>query len=325
MSGAREQVTRLLALVPYLQSHDDVPLKKVADDFGVSTAQIVKDLRVLYMCGLPGLYGGQMIDIDFEAFENDPDGVVRIGNADYLSRPLRLDGSEAAALTVALQALLEATPEEATREVVNRVLGKLEEANAGAQVPVGVVGGAVPRNAATVTLLEDAIAHDRQVRLTYFVPTRDETTTRVVDPLAVLERDGRAYLDAWCHLADDRRLFRVDRIDAAEPLDSPRAAPPVEPRDLAEGLFEPSSEDTVAVLRLRPTARWMADYYPVESSRELGEGALEVRLAVGDPRWLVKLVASQAPGARVVEPAEYAAMVTRSVRAALALYDNGVR
>ena len=324
MSGAKEQVTRLLALVPYLQSHDDVPLRKVADDFGVSTAQIVKDLRVLYMCGLPGLYGGQMIDIDFEAFENDPDGVVRIDNADYLSRPLRLAGSEAAALTVALQALLESTPEQATREVVESVLGKLEEANAGAQVPAGVVGVPTGRDDGTRRTLADAIAADRQVRMDYFVPTRDETTSRVVDPLALLERDGRGYLDAWFHLADDRRLFRLDRIDAVETLDTPRAAPEVEPRDLAEGLFAPSPDDVVATLRLEPAGRWMADYYPVESTRELPDGALEVRLAVGDPRWLVQVVVSQSPDVRILEPVEYAALVARSARAALSLYGDGV-
>ena len=33
----------------------------------------MKDLRVLWYCGLPGLSGGSMIDIDFESFEDDPD------------------------------------------------------------------------------------------------------------------------------------------------------------------------------------------------------------------------------------------------------------
>ena len=39
MSGAREQVSRLLALVPYLQSRDNVSLTQVAADFGVQPDQ----------------------------------------------------------------------------------------------------------------------------------------------------------------------------------------------------------------------------------------------------------------------------------------------
>ena len=101
MSGAREQVSRLLALVPYLQSRGDVSLTQVAADFDVTPDQIRKDLGVLWMCGLPGLTPDKMIDVDFEAIEDDPDGVVRIENAEYLARPVRLGSSEASALIVA--------------------------------------------------------------------------------------------------------------------------------------------------------------------------------------------------------------------------------
>ena len=72
--------------------------------------QICKDLKVLWMCGLPGLTPDKMIDVDFEAIEDDPDGVVRIDNADYLARPVRLGSSEASALIVALRALREGSP-----------------------------------------------------------------------------------------------------------------------------------------------------------------------------------------------------------------------
>ena len=134
MSGAREQVSRLLALAPYLQVRTDVSLSQVAADFGVTPEQIRKDLGVLWMCGLPGLTPDKMIDVDFEAIEEDPEGVVRIDNADFLARPVRLGSSEASALIVALRALREGSTS-SSHEVIDRCLVKLEEAAATGTAP----------------------------------------------------------------------------------------------------------------------------------------------------------------------------------------------
>ena len=49
-------------------------------------------------------------------------------------------------------------------------------------------------------------------RLTYFVPSRDEESERVVDPRGIVSAHGFTYLDAWCHSAEAPRLFRLDRI-----------------------------------------------------------------------------------------------------------------
>lgn len=323
MSGAREQVSRLLALVPYLQTRTNVSLAQVAADFGVRPDQIMKDLKVLWMCGLPGLTPDKMIDVDFEAIEDDPDGVVRIDNADFLSRPVRLGSSEASALIVALRALREGSPE-SSHEVIDRCLVKLEEATATGQAPppVEVHLRQSPLTVRNTGLLEEAIRSNRQARIDYYVPTRDETTTRTVDPLELLTSDGHDYLDAWCHLAQARRLFRLDRMHSVQIVDEPREQhDDLAPRDLSEGLFEPGPEDVEAVLQLERYARWVADYYPVDSVEELGEGRLEARLRVGDPRWLVRLALRVAPGLTVVEPAEVSAEVVRTARATLALYD----
>ena len=302
--GSREQVTRLLALAPYLQTRGEVALQEVAADFGVTPAQVLKDLRVLYLCGLPGYGPGDLIDINVEALEDDPDGLVRVDNADFLARPLRLGSNEASALIVALHALLDASPA-GSREVVERTLAKLEEAAAAGSPPL--VGVHLPRPAPAVegaaATLEAAIAGDRQARLDYYVPTRDETTRRVVDPIAVLRREGRAYLDAWCHLAEDRRLFRIDRITGLEVLDAPRVAHDLEPRDLSEGLFEAGPDDLRARLLLSPEMRWFAEYYPVISTEEAEGGGLEVTLAVSDERWLLRLALRFGHGLTVLEPA----------------------
>ena len=82
------------------------PLVLVVEDHP-DAAQMLKDLRVLYMCGLPGYGPGELIDINVEAIEDDPDGLVRVDNAEFLARPLRLGSNEASALIVALHALLD--------------------------------------------------------------------------------------------------------------------------------------------------------------------------------------------------------------------------
>lgn len=323
MSNARDQVARMLALVPYLQRGEGVPLRRLADEFGITPDQMRRDLSALWMCGLPGLGGGDLIEMDYEAFENDPDGLVRIENADYLDRPLRLGSTEASALMVGLLALRESGTTEA-REVVDRVLAKLETAAADG-APVTIAAHATPRDvdvSGTRTVLAEALEGDRQVRITYYVPSRDETTERDVDPLELLEQDGHAYLDAWCHLVDGRRLFRVDRIDSVEVLDRPRAHAHEPPRDLDAGLFEPGPDARRARLRLAPGARWVVDYHPVEAVDPLPDGAAEVVLPYGDPRWLVRLVLSLAPAAEVLEPPELAAQVQESAASALALYGD---
>ncbi len=321
-SGARAQVGRLLALVPWIQARREVSLEEAAAEFGVKPAQIVKDLKVLWFCGLPGLGMGDLIEVDMDALEGE--GVIRVSNADYLTRPLRLDSGEASALIVALRALRETAGDD-VRPVVDRTLAKLEAAAGDGAAAAAHVDVRLPaQDAAVAALREDlarAVADGRQVKLDYYVPARDETTERVVDPLQLVSAEGHEYLDAWCHVSEGQRLFRLDRVSGAAVLDSPaQEHPDVAPRDLGEGLFQPSPEDTLATLLLEPEARWVAEYYPVEAEEEAGEGRLRVRLRVATPEWLVRLMLRLGAAARVEEPAGLADQVAAAARDALANY-----
>ena len=312
-SGARDQVARLLALVPYIQARREVGLAQAAADFGVGEAQIVKDLNVLWFCGLPGLGMGDLIDVDMDALEGE--GVIRLSNAEYLSRPLRLDSSEASALIVALRALRDGSDDD-VRPIVDRTLGKLEAAAGDGAALAAQVDIRIDRRTGELNRLRDRLARAvddrRQVRLDYYVPTRDESTERVVDPLRVVDADGHTYLEAYCHLAEDQRLFRLDRISSAEVLESPvEEHPDLEPRDLADGIFQPSTDDLLVTLRLEPSARWVAEYYPVEETRAARGGGLTVRLRVGNPAWLVRLMLRLGASGELVDPPELAADVRR--------------
>lgn len=329
-SGAKEQVARLLTLVPYLNARGGVRLDEAARDLGVPARQLVKDLRVLFLCGLPGGYPDDLIDVDLDALmAPGGDRVIRVANADYLSRPLRLSTTEATALIVALRALRGGAVSEAAAEVVDRVLAKLEQAAAdGADagpVDLAVEVPTEPREreeAARKALLQQALSSGRQLRISYFVPSRDEESERVVDPRGLVTHAGSDYLDAYCHSAEAPRLFRLDRIREATVLDTPIATEPTGPRDLVAGLFAPGEDLTVATLRLAPAARWVTEYYPMLDVRPLADGALEMDLQIADPRWLTRLVLRLAPDATVLAPREVAEDVARAAREALGHYGS---
>lgn len=318
-ANAQNQVERMLALVPYLRDRDGIAVDQVARDFGVKPAQIVKDLKVLWFCGLPNSVSGDMIDIDMEAL--DGEGVVKLSNADYLTRPLRLAPHEALALMVALRALREVSaPGE--RDVVDRALKKIEAATG----DIGERAAAVdihidPVDTQIRIVVEQALRDGKRLAITYYTPSRDATTDREVDPMRLIFFEGHSYLEAWCLKAEEVRMFRLDRMRSAAILDQ-TATPPADAQraDLSNGLFQPDESDPTAVLELEPQARWVADYYPVESVEELGDGRLRVRLRFSNNGWLERLVLRLGGLAKLLEPHELGEDVQARASAALRNY-----
>jgi len=320
-TGARDQVARLLTLVPLLHARDEMAVEEAAAALGTTPAQVVKDLKVLLMCGLPGGMPDDLIDVDLDALEDGGDGVIHVRNADYLAHPVRLSPTEATALVVALRAVRDTAGPDA-RDVVDRALAKLEQAAAeGAAYRQVEVAADVPTHDRTRSALEEAVRSRRQVRMSYFVPKRDERTERVVDPLQVATVRGADYLEAFCHQAGARRVFRLDRIDALEVLEAPVEHPDERPSDLSASLFEAPEGSQLVTLSLSADGRWVTEYYPVEAVREVGDdGSLEVDLLVSDLRWLEQLVLRLAPSASVREPARVRERALGSARRALDLY-----
>jgi proteasome accessory factor C len=312
-----DRLPRLLALVPYLMSHPGAQVPEVAKLFGLTEKQLVDDLQLVWMCGLPGHTPGDLIDVSWDG------GEILIDNAETIARPLRLGIDEASALLVALRMLAE-LPEFAEGDALARVIAKLERAaGEGASAVSSQVAfelDAAPDALATVT---DALRKGRRVSLRYYVPGRDEITPREVDPTRLVMVDGRSYLEGWCYRADGMRLFRLDRMIGVTMLEV-AADPPeeAEPIDVTEGVFRPSPTDELVELELTAGGRWVAEYYPCEEVAELGEGRLRVALCARDQSWLVRLALRLGDGGRVVSPASLAARVHDQAKAALSRYES---
>ncbi|MDL5158177.1 helix-turn-helix transcriptional regulator [Actinomycetospora termitidis] len=317
--GVAERLPRLLTLVPWLLARPGVPVAEAAAEFGITEAQLRRDLELLWMCGLPGYGPGDLVDLSFEG-----DTITVVYDAG-LSRPLRLSGPEAATLAVALRALADA-PGVADTDAVYRALAKIEEASGRSEAPdtVAVGLGRSPGNARAEALVRDAVARHRALRLTYYSASRDAVGRRDVDPMRLLLVDGSTYLEAWCRRAEGVRMFRLDRVDDAEVLDEP-SHPPSDAvgRDVpadASGLLTPDDEQRLAALRLAPEARWVAEYYPMEDVVADDDGSARVQMRYGDRAWMVRLLLGLGDAVEVLWPADLAVARAERAREALAAY-----
>ncbi|WP_424531935.1 helix-turn-helix transcriptional regulator [Sphaerisporangium viridialbum] len=312
-----DRLPRLLALVPYLMSHPGAQVPEVAKLFGLTEKQLVDDLQLVWMCGLPGHTPGDLIDVSWDG------GEILIDNAETIARPLRLGIDEASALLVALRMLAE-LPEFEQGDVLARVIAKLEgaagEGAAAVSSQVAFELDAAPDAMATVRA---ALRAGRRLSLRYYVPGRDEITPREVDPTRLVMADGRSYLEGWCYRADGMRLFRLDRMVGVDMLDV-AADPPAgaEPIDVTDGVFRPSPTDELVELELTPSGRWVAEYYPCEEVTELGEGRLRVTLRARDQGWLVRLALRLGDAGRVISPVSLIDRVREEASAALARYES---
>jgi proteasome accessory factor C len=282
-------VARLLAIIPWIAAHDGPTIDEVCERFAVTRAQLGDDLARLMLVGVPPYTPDTLIDVTIDGDR------VWLRFADVFARPLHLTPEQGLAL-VAAGAASRGLPGGDDDGPLTTALAKLAD-----------VLGIDPDEAVSVTLgetrpgvleaLRTAVGAHRRVRLDYYTYGRDERTRREVDPRAVVAHDGAWYLRGWCHLAEDERSFRVDRVVDVEVLDetfTPAPTSGAEPFAIGDDVAR-------VTLDLAPAARWVAETYPVDEVTERADGTLRVRMAVTATPWLERLLVRLGGDARVVD------------------------
>lgn len=314
---ASDRLVRMLGMVAYLERHGGVPVEELAEQFHVSRSQVIDDVDTLWVTGTPGYWPHDLIDFDAAALE---EGVVRVTQSRGMTRPLRLGTREAVALIAALRAMQEALgagldPERAS--VLAAVLDKLTAATGEAATAVDV-RLAAEGDPEILTAISAALHTARRLRLRY-VNAADVAGEREVDPIRLVSGDAHTYLLGWCWRAGAERLFRVDRVLAAEVLDVPVADHASSGHD---DVFHPAEDAEIVTLVLASRARWVAETVPVEEVRNRDDGDFEVDLRVADPAWLQHLLLQVATDVREVRPDAVGTQVARVARAAIAAYEG---
>ncbi|MCP4226499.1 MAG: WYL domain-containing protein [Actinomycetia bacterium] len=287
---APDRMRRVLAVVPWIVANPGQKVAHVATRFGLSEKELLGDLNVVFMVGLPPYSPDALVDVQI-----DDEGRVTIQLADFLSRPLRLPPEQGLALLASSDGLL-SIPGTDPEGALARALKKLGQAlGVGADEALEVHLG--DAEATMLDQLREAARSGREANLVYYSYGRDERTERTVDPWRVFADAGSWYLNAWCHRARGERIFRLDRIERLEVLDSLAANRPVDGGDRAV-VFQPRDDDPRITVALSPEAFWVADYYPVEVlSRSATE--MVVDIVVSAVPWLERLLIRLGPEVEV--------------------------
>ncbi|GGC54225.1 YafY family transcriptional regulator [Hoyosella rhizosphaerae] len=315
MSGSRlsNQLVRLLNLVPYVKANPGISKAALAAELGVTEKELVRELNLLWMCGLPGYGPGDLIDLSFDG------ETVSVVYTAGMERPLRLTSPEATALLVALRALLD-QPGMADPAAVQRAIAKIEAAAGIAAKAVAPATTNVVEDA-QYSVVREAVQQQKAVQLRYYSASRDALTDRVVDPIRLMLVDDHTYLQAWCRMAEAVRLFRLDRIENADITGEPAQISDRVRSEVVDGLFSDADDMRVAVLEIDPSAAWFMDYYPVENpQRDDDTGWIRGEMTYASTEWMARLLLGFGGGIRVLSPPELVEAIHSRAHAALVRY-----
>ena len=313
--SAGSRLARLLTLVPWLMAHDGVTIQETAAHFGVTEADLERDLWLLVVSGLPGHGPDQLVDIDFW-----DDGVIHVLDPQTLDRPLRLTPEEAVTLLISLRTLAQ-VPGIEDRMALHGAMAKIESA-LGETYDSGSVPDIDLRVSSDVgRIIDEALLSTAGLHITYLSGTRDDVTSRLIAPLQVDVVDGVAYLEAWCSMAEGVRTFRLDRIIAAEAAERP-SIPEQESR--VTDLPRRQSASEWAIIAVDASDRWIADVHSGATVEGLDDqGRTLIRLPLHSQEWGVGLVLGMGGSATVVSPPELVtAVAARAASAAAAHPDD---
>ena len=159
-------------------------------------------------------------------------------------------------------------------------------------VTLSVVPPVTPPDSGVVSGLAGAVGDRQRVRLRYR-SVRHEETSRVVEPYAVLQREGRWHLFGHCHLRRGARLFRLDRMLEAEVLDETfeRPAELDAPEAMLEAVANAHGPWKVEVLLQTSMERAREGVTPMLASLEETEGGVLMRCTTSNLNGMARVVA----------------------------------
>lgn len=311
--SALNRTARALDLIPYVMDNSGISIEQLAKDFNIAPKEILKDLNLLFVCGLPGYTPLELIDLSFET------GFVSVIDPQSLDRPRKLSRRELISLILSLDGLALSRPEgdqlgieiELLRQKISAVIADGDLAFASNQ-------GTLERSP-FLEMIEMALVKHLLLEFIYLSANKDEKRTRVVEPSYLYFENGQIYLHGYCFESKGDRTFRLDRITSARVLTQAESdllslgrAEPVPPLDFADSpitleitaLARNFLEENAAILRVASTSATCTT----------------AEISITDPEWLIRTCLGYGDAIQILAPERLRLLLEERTQETLAGY-----
>ncbi len=302
VENAALRAIRLLDLVPYIVAHPGISITELAKVFSISRDEVLKDLNLLFLCGLPGYTPLELIDISF-----DEESVV-IRDPQNLAAPRNLNESEALIARIALAALEESTPKtSAAYPQIIALREKIAEAFS-SSIPASAITFTLDKERATLEAIENAIKQELDLEMTYNNVTKDSSSRRSITPISIIAEDKRTLVSAYCHSAKALRTFHLAQISEVSTKDRSTRT------DLER--LEDSRGSSAEVIIKSGDSRFVSEN--ASSLKEISKSCYQIDIF--QPEWIVRSVLAGADSLELAKPLELRAEIAERANRALLAY-----
>lgn len=198
------RIDRLFSILTLLQSRKYVTAEKIAEKFDMSVRTVYRDIKALGESGIP------------ISFEPQKGYFVMHG---YFLPPVAFSNEEANALLLT-EVLVHGFADKSIRthytSALNKVKTVLRSAQKdGVEALTNTIRLQVPQrlnnDSEYLSVLQTAIANRQILQLDY-VNNKEEKSSREVEPIGLIFYAFSWHLIGWCHMRNDYRDFKVQRI-----------------------------------------------------------------------------------------------------------------
>lgn len=296
---------------------------EAARDLGQPPTQIMEDLNRLWMCGLPGLLPGDLVELEHDFKQ------VKIYNAQGMDKPLRLTPTEAGVLLLTLESL-ESLPGIAQQDAVVTAAQKLRVLM-GEHATTVFDSTGEDLGVETLSTIREAMDQHKQVSFQYHSHKSDNTSIRNVSPGHIFTHEGETYIKAWEQEAADWRTFRLDRIHDIILLDVAAVRPRKGLKVSTADPFEFAKASDIVTFLLREDAMWLANYMAMYIATDAephhdssGSRWYTVVFPLLSREWFIRFAIGHAEHLKVIAPKDLKKCINQKAINGLSAYDRDV-
>lgn len=312
------KIDRLLAITVLLLNRGRVSAKELSERFEVSSKTIYRDMDALSQAGIP-IVAYQGISGGFEIMEQ------------FMIDKYWLSIEEMGALVTAVKGINLALEDKETDALLQKVDSLLQKAQRGSMRdkreeqlimdmnPWGQRSGIKD----VMKFLRKAIEERRRVVIEY-ISSAGTSQHRIIEPVSLILKSSIWYVQAYCTMRNDFRVFRLSRIQHAELTQEtfdPVAVPVLDQYQWDVSWSETSEVALILTFDLAARQR-IADMFHPDEVKMLPDGSFQIEVMMKPDEWFYGMILSFGGLVKVESPDDVAQEVVRRAEQIMRRYRN---